>query len=345
MACVLPSIPSLPSLRSHEFRFLTESSFLDSLCPLGPPESRPQTARPSELQPLLQLSAHGLASHCNWPAARPPVATSFSHTDLDVDAVITRARKRLRTEPAAAPQPGQSPQAAAQTHLDHKSSRPHTLQHLPLHWADISSMPTAAPVAVTAGPTSSSRPALLPPAELQQLQQQTQRALSLSPTLWRDFSPPNALMAHIGVRICEVASETSFHRSLYNSMNPRVVTTGMVCHLQASRPADMQNSKPSVHTRSFAADSRSSRRHQSRPVMASRDKDDYKVQEVILLKRQPRSLCVLEKWHCAGPLDGGTLQGTPTWPGEWLVDLVVRLSTGGNESLWLKSTGRQVVLV
>ena len=68
-------------------------------------------------------------------------------------------------------------------------------------------------------------------------------------------------------------------------------------------------------------------------------------QEVILLKRHPRSLCVLEKWHRAGPLDGGTLQGTPGWPGEWLIDLIVRLSTGGNESLWLKSTGRQVVKV
>ncbi len=51
--------------------------------------------------------------------------------------------------------------------------------------------------------------------------------LSLSPMLWRDFQPPNALMAHIGLRICEVASETSFHRSLYNSMNPRVVVSLM----------------------------------------------------------------------------------------------------------------------
>ncbi|KAK9869061.1 hypothetical protein WJX84_012232 [Apatococcus fuscideae] len=77
--------------------------------------------------------------------------------------------------------------------------------------------------------------------------------------------------------------------------------------------------------------------------MASRDKDDYKVQEVFLLKRQPQNLRVLDKWHRAGPLEGGTLHGTPTWPGDWLIDLVVRLSTGGNDSVWLKSTSRQVV--
>ncbi|KAK9864772.1 hypothetical protein WJX84_003320 [Apatococcus fuscideae] len=95
-------------------------------------------------------------------------------------------------------------------------------------------------------------------------------------------------MAHIGVRICEVASEPSFQRSLYNSMNPRVVTTGMACQLQAPRQADSQSSRPSIHTRSSAAEARSSRRQHARPIMASRDKDDYKVQEVFLLKRSRR---------------------------------------------------------
>ena len=330
MACVLPSIPSLPSLRSHEFRFLTESSFLDSLCPVGPSESRPQSARP-ELQSFLQLSAHDLALQNSWLSPRPPIDTSLSLADTYVDAVVRRAHKRLRSEPAPAPQTVKPPRPAAQPQLDHMPGR--FQQHLPLRWADLSSMPSAAPAPfVTAGLASSGRPPPLPHTGFQQTQRaatdlkrkrsaypdspfadplylssreaseslrdslrsesslispeglqppfsrssapawpssseaapalhlmpgrldsptgdaanisrnvnvnnveacldqlQTSHTfpcnlqLSLSPTLWRDFSPPNALMAHIGVRICEVASETSFHRSLYNSMNPRVV--------------------------------------------------------------------------------------------------------------------------
>ena len=55
-------------------------------------------------------------------------------------------------------------------------------------------------------------------------------------------------------------------------------TTGMACQLQAPRQADSQSSRPSIHTRSSAAEARSSRRQHARPIMASRDKDDYKVQ-------------------------------------------------------------------
>lgn len=332
MACVLPSIPSLPSLRSHEFRFLTESSFLDSLCPLGPSDARPQSARP-ELQPFLQLSAHDLPPSNSWFTARPPASTSVSPAAVDIDAVINRAHKRLRSETVSAPELGEPPRLDTQAQLSHPPGRSQPVQQqlpLPLQWADLSCMPSQAPASlvtaaaappgrlqqlpfaerqqmhrlvsdikrkrnaypdspfadplylssreaseslrdslrsesslispeglqtssfsrsgVPAWPSSSEAgPALQPPPDrvnspadictnvnvnnveacLEQLQTShtfpCNLQLSLSPTLWRDFSPPNALMAHIGVRICEVASETSFHRSLYNSMNPRVV--------------------------------------------------------------------------------------------------------------------------
>ena len=336
MACVLPSIPSLPSLRSHEFRFLTESTFLDSLGPQWaeprqqgdlPPYTHPAVQEyPSQLsrltearQPVslpsvsraafqdaeqpssreskrLRLADPQLRQWAAGNSRAPPISHAElfqSHTDgqgsfpasfpglwADPPVPLSSAPAYL---PPASREPAESASAASTAALQQlhravidprrkrsasypdspfgdplyvssreasESLRESLLSESSLEEGLQPAFPTSATTAWGSGPDVSlsalpSRPQRLasPAREIASLspnvnfntveacldQLQTSHTfpcnlqLSLTPTLWRDFSLPNPLMAHIGVRICEVASEPSFQRSLYNSMNPRVV--------------------------------------------------------------------------------------------------------------------------
>ena len=51
--------------------------------------------------------------------------------------------------------------------------------------------------------------------------------VSLNPVIWRHFEPPHQIMVHAGLRTAVEEGEVSFPLSIYSSLNPRVITTGM----------------------------------------------------------------------------------------------------------------------
>ena len=62
----------------------------------------------------------------------------------------------------------------------------------------------------------------------------------------------------------------------------------------------------------------------------------------MLIKRDAKSRQVAAVWHSpeGAHAEGNTLKDTPAWPGEWLVDVVCRLSDGSDHAIWLKSVAR-----
>ena len=55
-----------------------------------------------------------------------------------------------------------------------------------------------------------------------------QTQVSLNPIIWRNFEPPFRIMVHVGLKTALEEGEVSLPLGIYSSLNPRVITTGVL---------------------------------------------------------------------------------------------------------------------
>ncbi|KAK9811298.1 hypothetical protein WJX72_001372 [[Myrmecia] bisecta] len=172
--------------------------------------------------------------------------------------------------------------------------------------------------------------------------------ISLCPHVWRGIAAPCGVMVNLGLQLTEVAGEQSFLMGMYHCINPRIVTTGMPSRSRHHQPSRHHTEVPSGTTTRAAAASNRPPRAAPPPARCPssenvrKDKDAYTIEEVWMLKRDKSTHKVEATWHCRGPLEGGTVPQIPKWPGICKIDILARVCSGANDSIWLKAPYRHV---